>query len=172
MKAINNIFLIGPMGAGKTTVGQMLARKLDKTFYDSDHVVEEQAGVDINWIFDVEQEAGFRRREVRAIAELSQLSNIVLATGGGAITQEESRFNLSARGLVVYLNTPLAAQHDRVKFDQNRPMVRTGDRHQRLLELHQHREPLYQSIADIEFLTDERPPRYVVESILRYLDAL
>src|SRR5690606_9402487 len=102
-KSLNNIFLVGPMGAGKTTIGRLLAEELGKQFYDSDQVIEERAGADISWIFDVEGEPGFRQRERAAIEDLCAQDNIVLATGGGAILAEENRRHLRARGFVVYL---------------------------------------------------------------------
>lgn len=172
MKSINNLFLIGPMGAGKTTIGLQLARSLGKVFYDSDHYVQEKAGVDINWIFDVEGEDGFRKRELRAINELCQYDNIVLATGGGAILRAENREVLSSRGFVVYLNASLTEQFERVKHDQNRPMVRTENRQQRLQELHDIRAPLYQSVADVEVFTDSRQAKMVVREILDYINRI
>ncbi len=169
MFKFQNIFLVGPMGAGKTTIGTFLARELKKTFYDSDQVVERRTGVDITWIFDVEGEAGFRKREIEAIDEITQERDIVLATGGGAILAAENRRNLSARGLVIYLATSLEQQMVRVEHDRKRPLIQKGDRRSVLEELQVEREPLYEEIADLKFHTDDRNVRAVASEIVDYI---
>ena len=122
-KPLNNIYLIGPMGAGKTTIGRLLAEELNKQFLDSDLVIEERAGADISWIFDVEGEAGFRVREKNVIKELTTLDNIVLATGGGAILAEENRKHLRRGGTVIYLMATITQQVERTRRDQKRPLL-------------------------------------------------
>ena len=144
-----NIFLIGLMGAGKTSVGKMLARRLGKTFYDSDHEIEHTTGVRIPLIFEIEGEAGFRARESRVIAELAQKHNVVVATGGGVVLASENRRVLAEHGMVVYLR---ATPHDlwmRTRHDRNRPLLQTADPLAKLRELFEQRDPLYREIADI-----------------------
>jgi Shikimate kinase len=165
----NNIFLIGPMGAGKTTIGRLLAEQLGRTFHDSDQVIEERAGADISWIFDKEGEPGFRKREANVIADLTSLDNIVLATGGGAILAEQNRRALHERGVVVYLMATVAQQLERTKRDSKRPLLRTDDPKARLTALMEIREPLYREIADISIMTSRRSPRAVAAEILKML---
>lgn len=169
-KSLNNIFLVGPMGAGKTTIGRLLAEELGKQFFDSDQVVEERAGADISWIFDVEGEPGFRQRESAAIADLCALDNIVLATGGGAILAEDNRRHLRARGFVVYLKATIAQQVERTKRDQKRPLLRNAeDPRAKLTALMEIRDPLYQDVADITVMTSRRSPRAVCNEILQQI---
>ena len=165
MNTQQNIFLVGPMGAGKTTIGRYLASELKRDFYDSDHVVEERTGVEIAWIFDLEGEAGFREREKEAIAELTQLSSIVLATGGGSVTTPENRRVLAGRGFVVYLQASLEQQLARTEKDKKRPLLQTDDRQQRIQELHEQRDPLYREIADCILETHN----YGVKSICKQI---
>jgi shikimate kinase len=144
-----NIFLVGLMGAGKTSVGKLLARRLGKTFFDCDHEIERATGVGVPTIFEIEGEAGFRARESRMLAELTRGQDIVLATGGGAILSEENRGVLSGNGIVVYLR---ATPHDlwqRTRHDRNRPLLQTPDPLARLTQLHAERDPLYREIADV-----------------------
>ncbi|MBB72342.1 MAG: shikimate kinase AroK [Legionellales bacterium] len=169
MNKKQNVFLVGPMGAGKTTVGRFLADELKRDFYDSDHEVEERTGVDIAWIFDVEGEAGFREREVAAIEDLTQLSGIVLATGGGAILRPENRKSLSSRGIVIYLQTDLEEQFKRTERDKKRPLLQTENKEQRIRDLHQQRHPLYQEIADYTFETNSQTVKAVANEILAIL---
>lgn len=169
-KALNNIFLVGPMGAGKTTIGRLLAEELGKQFVDSDQVIEERAGADISWIFDMEGEPGFRLRERAAIAELCALDNIVLATGGGAILAEDNRRHLRGRGFVVYLKATIAQQVERTKRDQKRPLLRgVDDPRARLTALMEIRDPLYSEVADITVMTSRRSPRAVCNEILQQI---
>lgn len=166
----NNIFLIGPMGAGKSSVGKYLAQQLNKTFYDVDEQVEIRTGVDIGWIFDLEGDAGFRKRESEIIAELTQLSNVVIATGGGSILEEANRAILSDRGTVIYLDISLNYQGDRTVNDSRRPLLRVTNREEVLEKLYHERKPLYEAIADWRILTDNRSIRWISEAILNWLD--
>jgi shikimate kinase len=164
-----NVFLIGPMGAGKTTVGKALAKELGYTFYDSDQEIEVTTGVDIAWIFDVEGEAGFREREVGVIDRLSQLTGIVLATGGGVVEREENCRVLASRGLVVYLQASVGQQLERTIKDRRRPLLQTDDKESKLKELIERRHQLYKSVADYEFSTDSCTIKSVVNDILAVL---
>lgn len=148
-----NIFLVGPMGAGKTTVGKQLADRLNYTFYDSDHEIEARSGASIPWIFDVEGEQGFRQRECRMIDELTQRQGIVLATGGGAVINPENRQYLSSRGMVVYLRSSIDEILQRTRHDKNRPLLQTDNPRATLEKLMQEREPWYMEVADIVFDT-------------------
>ena len=157
------------MGSGKTTIGRQLAQLLGYTFLDSDQEIEKRAGADIPWIFDIEGESGFRRREVAMVDELSQQKHIVLATGGGAILREENRRNLASRGTVVYLCTSVEQQLSRTSRDRNRPLLQTPDPEQVLRSLFAERDPLYRSVADIVIETDQRNPRWVVQELKKHL---
>ena len=150
---MGSIFLIGPMGAGKTTIGRQLAAALHLEFVDSDHEIEERTGVDIPTIFDIEGEEGFRKREVSVIDELTQRDGIVLATGGGAVLREENRNHLGGRGLVIYLYATLDRLMDRTHRDKNRPLLQTDDPRAKLQELIEIRDPLYRQTADIIYDT-------------------
>lgn len=169
MQQSANLFLIGPMGVGKSTIGRMLASALDRPFYDSDRELEALTGADIPWIFDVEGEAGFRIREERMIDTLTQRTGIVMATGGGAILSAASRENLHRRGTVVYLKASLAQQFERTSKDRNRPLLQTADPMSRIRELMKIREPLYVETAHMTVDTSRRGPRAVVSEILRRL---
>jgi len=151
---MQKLFLIGPMGAGKTTLGRMLARDLHYEFYDSDRVIEEHTGVDIATIFDYEGETGFREREKNTLEELTGIERIVLATGGGAVLLEENRKALSNRGFVVYLQVSIRQQLLRTCRDQSRPLLQTENPEQRLQQLAKERNPLYESVADFVIDTD------------------
>ena len=144
-----NIFLVGLMGAGKTTVGRLLARRLKLRFYDSDREIERRCGVKIPLIFEIEGEAGFRAREQQVIAELTALRGIVLATGGGAVLDAASRRRLAAGGTVVYLNARPDDLYERVRHDRNRPLLATADPLERLRALHVERDGLYRAVADL-----------------------
>jgi shikimate kinase len=144
-----NVFLVGLMGAGKTSVGKMLAKRLGKTFHDSDHVIEARTGVRIPVIFEIEGEAGFRARESAVIDELTALDNIVLATGGGAVLSPANREALRARGTVVYLRASVDELWNRTRHDRNRPLLQTEDPRGRLAQLHEQRDPLYREVAHI-----------------------
>lgn len=167
---VRNIFLIGPMGAGKSTIGRTLAKELKLEFYDSDEVIEERTGANIAWIYDVEGEEGFRRREQKIIEELTQKNNIVLATGGGVIMTPENRNALAARGTVIYLKTSLQQQYERTKRDSTkRPMLKTPDLEGRLEMLRDEREPLYDELADVSFDTDKLTVKAVANNIIKYI---
>ena len=166
------IFLVGPMGAGKTTLGKRLAKSLRWEFFDSDHVVEERTGVDIPYIFEKEGEAGFRKREMEVLDDLTQRQGIVLATGGGAVTQEQNRHNLINRGIVVYLETPVRLQLARTSRCSNRPLLDVNDREARLREIYAERHPLYQQVADITVLTGGNSAAALCKKILAQIDAL
>lgn len=167
---VRNIFLIGPMGAGKSTIGRTLAKELKLEFYDSDEVIEERSGADISWIYDVEGEEGYRRREQKVIEELTQKTNIVLATGGGVIMTPENRNALAGRGTVIYLKTSLQQQFERTKRDSTkRPMLQTKDLEQRLESLRQECEPLYEELSDMSFDTDKLTVKAVSNNIIKYI---
>jgi shikimate kinase len=144
-----NIFLVGLMGAGKTSVGRLLARRLNKTFYDSDHEIERGTGVRIPLIFDIEGESGFRERESKLLADLVKQENIVLATGGGTVISEANRRALAAHGTVVYLRASAKDLWQRTRHDKNRPLLQTENPLAKLKELFKHRDPLFREFADI-----------------------
>lgn len=169
MSFSKSVFLVGPMGAGKTTIGKMLSAELGWDFYDSDRFIEEKSGANIPWIFDVEGEAGFRDREVQAIDCLTNENGVVLATGGGAILREENRKHLSERGTVVYLCTSIEQQLQRTARDKNRPLLQTSDPEAVLRALFAVRDPLYREAAHIVLKTDQRNPKWVVNEIKRRL---
>lgn len=162
----NRIFLVGPMGAGKTTIGKHLAQSLGLTFRDSDLEIQQRTGVDIPTIFEYEGEDGFRQRERQVIDELTQIDNQVLATGGGAVTQEQNRRHLSARGIVFYLACTPQQQYERTYRDRNRPLLQTDDPLQRLKDLMNEREPLYRETADYVVTTEGRSAAAVAKEIL------
>ena len=164
-----NIYLIGPMGTGKTAVGKQLGRLLGIPFIDSDAEIERAAGVDIPYIFEQEGESGFRQRERDAIAALTQREPIVLATGGGAVLAPENRKLLQETGTVVFLQTSLAQQLQRVGRGRGRPMLKGVDMPRRLEELRAQREPLYAETADITLATDNRRVTKVADLVLKGL---
>ncbi|WP_255409084.1 MULTISPECIES: shikimate kinase AroK [unclassified Alcanivorax] len=142
-----SLILVGPMGAGKSTLGRHLSQILDYPFFDSDRVIEEKTGADIPWIFDMEGEAGFRRREQEAIDELTRQDGIVLATGGGVVVTPANRDMLHERGCVVYLWTPVDVQLARTRNDKNRPLLQTADPRAKLEALFAERDPLYRQVS-------------------------
>ncbi len=166
MKQSENIYLIGLMGAGKTTIGRQLASALRLPFYDSDKAIEESTGVDIPTIFEYEGEAGFRNRERVMIAELTKIDGIVLATGGGAILHEENRRQLQTNGFVVYLQCGIEHILQRTRRDTQRPLLNTEAPQQRLETLLEEREPLYLGCADFKIDTGEVQTKQVVKDIL------
>ncbi|MFC0445454.1 shikimate kinase AroK [Pseudidiomarina halophila] len=162
-----NIFLVGPMGAGKSTIGRQLARQLHLEFFDSDSEIERRTGADIAWVFELEGEEGFRAREEKVIEELTEATGIVLATGGGSILSKESRNRLSARGIVVYLQTPIEKQLARTQRDKRRPLIAEAEDPRAVLEdLASQRNPLYEEIADVVVRTDEQSAKFVVDKII------
>jgi len=171
-KALDNIFLVGPMGAGKTTIGRQLAKTLKKEFIDSDHEIEERTGANISWIFDVEGEEGFRQREKKVIEELTQRRDIVLATGGGAVLFPENRKYLQSRGTVIYLMATVKQQVERTKHDLRRPLLQNAKNiKEKLTELMDIRDPLYREIADHVVMTSKRSPKSVSGEIIKQLFA-
>ncbi|PZN29826.1 MAG: shikimate kinase AroK [Proteobacteria bacterium] len=164
-----NVYLIGPMGSGKTAIGRQLAKSLRLAFHDSDNEIERRTGVDIPYIFEREGEAGFREREREVIEALTQLDDIVLATGGGAVLLPENRARLAERGRVVYLKTGVEQQLERTRHTQHRPLLWTDDPEAKLRELMLQRAPLYESIAQITVVTDGRHVRAVTDEILARL---
>jgi len=155
-KLVQNIFLIGPMGSGKTTIGKQLAKLLKLDFYDCDQELERNTGASVSLIFDVEGEAGFRVRESRLLEQLTAKKGVLISTGGGVICKEENRSLLRTRGLVVYLKTSIENQLRRLSQDKSRPLLQTEDRAQRLLDLARERNPLYDSTADLVFNTRDQ----------------
>jgi len=169
---MQNIYLVGPMGAGKSTIGRLLSSELKLEFKDSDKEIEDRCGCNIPWIFDVEGEAGFRDREVSAIDEITQERNVLMATGGGAVLRAENRTHLSSRGTVVYLKTSVEQQLARTAKDKNRPLLQIDNPEAVLRRLMKERDPLYQEVADIIIHTDDRNPKYVVQEIVKRLKEL
>jgi len=166
---MRSVFLIGPMGSGKTAVGRQLARRLGLPFADSDAEIESRTGVDIAYIFEREGETGFRIRERDVIDALTKTEGIVLATGGGAILLPENRERLAARGTVVFLDTTIDQQLQRTRRSKHRPLLAAADRRAKLEELALARDPLYRSIAAITIRTDGRAPGAVAGDIARAL---
>jgi shikimate kinase len=167
MAKTDNISLVGPMGAGKTTIGRRLADLRSLRFVDSDHEVEGRCGVDIAYIFEKEGECGFRRREHQLIDELTQAQGIVLATGGGAILDPHNRGCLAERGFVVYLHASVDQQLARTARSASRPLLQRGDRRATLETLFSARDPLYREIADLVIHTDGRTARALAREIER-----
>jgi shikimate kinase len=169
MSAVKRLFLVGPMGAGKTTIGKMLADELDLEFADVDREIESRSGVDIPWIFDKEGEAGFRLRESAALKELSVLDGVLISTGGGAVMSAENRRLMSERGIVIYLHTSVEEQVRRTSRDRKRPLLQNDDPAQVLAQLMQIREPLYREVAAIIVDTDGRGPKVVAQDLAERL---
>lgn len=144
-----NVYLVGLMGAGKTTIAKVLAKRLAYHFVDSDHEIESRTGVSLPTIFEIEGEEGFRKREAQVIADLACLRGRVVATGGGAVLRPENRQNLVDSGYIIYLDVPLKTLCERTRHDKNRPLLQVSDPLSRLKELHQQRDPLYRGIADL-----------------------
>ncbi|MEC8375670.1 MAG: shikimate kinase AroK, partial [Pseudomonadota bacterium] len=161
-----NIFLVGPMGAGKSTIGRHLADELHLEFFDSDQEIERRTGADIAWIFDLEGEDGFRKREENVINDLTDKQGIVLATGGGSIVTKAVRNRLSARGIVVYLQTTIDKQVARTQRDKRRPLLQNEDPEKVLRELAEMRNPLYEEVADYIVDTDDQSARAVANQII------
>lgn len=168
----NNIYLVGLMGAGKTTVGRQLAKRLGRQFYDSDHEIVQRTGVPIPTIFEIEGEEGFRRREMQAIAELTAGVDIVLATGGGVVLNPENRARLHNTGWVVYLNVPPALLFERTRYDRNRPLLRVSDPLAKLEELHRQRDPLYRETAHTIVEGSQLVASGIVQHLLREFNRL
>lgn len=164
------IVFVGPMGAGKTTIGRILAKELGFQFFDSDKEIEKRTGANIPWIFDVEGESGFRDRESVVINELSDLKRVVLATGGGAMMRTENRDSVTKSGFVIYLNTSVEQQFHRTHKDKNRPLLQgEKDAYQVLAELYALRDPIYRSVADLVIDTDKKALKNIVKDIVSIL---
>ena len=165
-----NVYLVGLMGAGKTTIAKVLAKRLAYQFVDSDHEIEARTGVSLPTIFEIEGEEGFRKREAQVIEDLSSLRGRVVATGGGAVLRAENRASLQRSGLVVYLNVPLQTLCERTRHDKNRPLLRVSDPLRKLKELHQQRDPLYRSIADVVVSGSRISAQSVLQLLLKKLE--
>ncbi|MBT8140126.1 MAG: shikimate kinase AroK [Gammaproteobacteria bacterium] len=163
------IFLVGPMGAGKSTIGRHLAGILGMPFVDTDQEIEERSGADIPWIFDVEGEDGFRRRESRVLADVCAGTKAVVATGGGIIVAEENRSVLAKHGTTVYLHATLEQQLARTAKDKNRPLLAGGEPAEVLARLIKEREPIYRELAGVVYQTDNRSPKVAAQEIARSL---
>jgi shikimate kinase len=172
MATNTSIFLIGPMGAGKSAVGRRLAQTVGLEFRDSDEEIEQRTGVDIPFIFEKEGEEGFRKREIAVVDELTQLESVVLATGGGAATDADSRRRMASRGTVVYLYATVNQQQERTRRGRERPLLLTGDPRKVLEELMEVRDPQYREIADIVVETDGRKVNTVANEIQEKLSQL
>lgn len=171
MARLRNIYLVGPMGAGKSTIGRYLADKLKMQFYDSDSVIEESCGADIAWIFDIEGEDGFRKREERTIEDLTEKQGIILATGGGVVESDFNRTRLAGRGAVVYLHASLAQQLNRTEKDKKRPLlqVEQSEKQGVLEKLCAVRSPLYEEVADYTVDTEGKSVRGIANEIIQFV---
>ncbi|ARU28876.1 shikimate kinase AroK [Cellvibrio sp. PSBB006] len=161
----SNIFLVGPMGAGKSTIGRLLASELNLSFRDSDRVIEERTGADIPWIFDMEGEEGFREREAAVLTELSTEANVVIATGGGIILREQNRTIMKSSGFVCYLTASIDQLVERTSRDKKRPLLQVENPRQKIIDLLSLRDPLYRDAADFVINTDRRSPKAVAQEI-------
>ena len=164
-----NIILIGPMGAGKTTIGRQLAKRLSKDFYDSDYEIEKHTGADIALIFEIEGEEGFRKRESQVLEELVSNKNIVLSTGGGAILDAENRKLLSNNGIIIYLQSTAEKLYKRIANDKCRPLLQTGDRLNKIKSILDEREPIYLSLADEVIETQEQSIKQIIQKIVDFI---
>jgi len=175
IKSGSNIYLIGPMGSGKTTIGQRVAKRLEMDFLDCDRNLEKQTGASVNLIFDVEGESGFRERESRMLQVLTSRQNLLLATGGGTVLEKKNRELLKKTGLVVYLQTPVSLQLQRLRLDRTRPLLQQGNRRQKLTRLAEDRNPIYEELADLVFPPRKDGPdvtaRHLVKAILSYWES-
>lgn len=170
MSLPKRIVLVGPMGAGKSTIGRMLARELGYRFVDSDRIIEDRCGANIPWIFDVEGEDGFRQRETAMLCELADEPQTVLATGGGAVMRSENHSHLKRDAVVIYLKTSIEQQVERTRKDRNRPLLQNDNPEAVLRSLFALRDPLYTELADIVMFTDRKSPRLVVRQLVNRMD--
>ena len=168
-ETLPNVYLVGPMGAGKTTVGRHLAELLGREFLDSDHEIERKTGATIPWIFEKEGEQGFRGRETIVIDELTTRQNLVLATGGGVVTQAPNREFLKQRGLVIYLYTPVEIQLQRTYRDKNRPLLQVENPEKKLKDLLEARDPFYREVAHYIIETNQGAARDLAQKILNLI---
>src|SRR5690606_617170 len=172
MKSGENLFLVGPMGVGKTTIGRLLAKRLNKTFIDLDEEIEHRAGASIPWIFDVEGEDGFRRRESELLAECARGRDMVVSTGGGVVLREEDRQVLKVSGVVVYLNASVEQLYQRTLKDKKRPLLQVPDRRRVIEDLKLARDPLYREVADLVLDVGRRNSRHATETLIKLLRQL
>ena len=168
----SNIILVGPMGAGKSSVGKRLAKQLNRKFYDCDKVLEDRTGVAISTIFELEGEQGFRQRETKILEELLQLENCVIATGGGAVLRDENLQMINACGITIYLQASVNSQIKRTRHDKKRPLLQTQDRHATLEKLARQRNPMYEQLADITISTDSQSISASIDEITRKINQL
>ena len=162
-----NIFLVGPMGSGKSTVGKIISNELFLDFYDTDDEIERRTGATIDWIFDLEGEEGFRKRESQVLQNMAKKNSIVLSTGGGIILLDNNRDLLAARGTVFYLSTPINIQVERTSKDKDRPLLKNGDPSKILTNLHEARKHLYKSVSDYVVNTENKSSDEVADEIIR-----
>ena len=166
-KSYMNIFIVGPMGSGKSTVGKIISSELFLNFFDTDEEIETRTGASIDWIFDLEGEEGFRKRESQILEEMVQQNSLVLSTGGGIILTESNRELLSSRGTVFYLATPIKVQLERTSKDKDRPLLKNGDPGKILEELHNARESLYEGVSDYIVNTEGKSSQEVSAEIIK-----
>ena len=164
-----NIFIVGPMGSGKSTVGKIISDELFLNFFDTDEEIESRTGASIDWIFDLEGENGFRKRESDILQEMVQENSIVLSTGGGIILSDENRELLSSRGTVFYLSTPISVQIERTSKDKDRPLLKNGDPGEILTKLHEERKDLYESVSDHYVQTENKSSQEVASEIINLI---
>ncbi len=164
-----NIFIVGPMGSGKSTVGKIISDELFLNFFDTDEEIESRTGASIDWIFDLEGENGFRKRESDILQEMVQKNSIVLSTGGGIILSDENRELLSSRGTVFYLSTPISVQIERTSKDKDRPLLKNGDPGEILTKLHEERKDLYESVSDYYVQTENKSSQEVASEIINLI---
>ena len=164
-----NIFIVGPMGSGKSTVGKIISNELFLNFFDTDEEIESRTGASIDWIFDLEGENGFRKRESDILQEMVQKNSIVLSTGGGIILSDENRELLSSRGTVFYLSTPISVQIERTSKDKDRPLLKNGDPGEILTKLHEERKDLYESVSDYYVQTENKSSQEVASEIINLI---
>ncbi len=167
--SLRNIILVGPMGSGKSTIGSLIAKRLHRDFMDSDHYIEERTGVDIARIFDVEGEQGFRDRESKALIDLLSQSDRVIATGGGSVLRQENQRLLKQKGYIVFLDTTVNQQMQRLRRDKKRPLLQTENPRERLEVLLAERRPIYLDLADLTIKTDKRVARRLAADIINQL---
>lgn len=164
-----NIFIVGPMGSGKSTVGKIISDELFLSFFDTDAEIEDRTGASIDWIFDLEGENGFRKRESVILQEMVEKNSIVLSTGGGIILSEKNRDLLSSRGTVFYLETPINVQVERTSKDKDRPLLKNGDPETILKELHDSRQKLYEDVSDHIVMTGDKSSQDVAAEIIELI---
>ena len=162
-----NIFIVGPMGSGKSTVGKIISDELFFDFFDTDDEIEIRTGASIDWIFDLEGESGFRKRESEMLDEMVKRNSIVLSTGGGIVLESSNRELLSSRGTVFYLSTPISVQVERTARDKDRPLLKNGDPEKILSKLHDEREEFYKSVSDHIIETEDKSSQEVASEIIK-----